>query len=158
MIRVLQLEPDEAGRAAAKGTCEVIAEIGPRNSTVNGYKPDETHEAWEWVNGWAGLDFENASVDGTTSRSIFNGLFGAGHNETYSCGQYLHVPIPDERHGGSYRVRARVQPGDLAVIMLIDGTRFKRSVLSVRAIRSGKWRWVYEITANAVLAPKGSVR
>lgn len=83
--------------------------ITPHTVTVLGRTPDPSRSALEYPNGWLGLIWENAWIDGHRSDNQPNGLFGCGRNKGKSCGEYLHVPLPD---GRSFRIRSKNQPGD----------------------------------------------
>ena len=87
------------------------------NSTVNGRRPNRKHSATEWFDGWLDLDWSRAWVDGFAAAKPVEmpadyALFGLGRNDGYSCGEYFHVGVA-EPHGGAYRVRSRVEPGDV---------------------------------------------
>jgi hypothetical protein len=110
--------------------------VGPGNSTVNGRRPNPKHSTIEWCDGWSDLQWGQAWTDGCATKLEGEqeiNIFGAGKNRGFSCGEYIHVPChPD--HGGSYRVRSRIQPGDIAYVKEAWRTRDKLDSLSGRQI------------------------
>lgn len=97
-----------AARAGQKTQTRRV--VKSSNSTVLGRTPNHKRRAYEYLNSWAGLDFSKAFTDGNSAKPPEINLFGLGHNEDFSCGRYLHVPLENDER--SYRVRSRIEPGD----------------------------------------------
>lgn len=113
------------------------------NSTVLGRKANPRHDARHYFDGWKhlGVNDKRTYPDGQPKKNVAYGLFGAGKNKGFSCGEYLHAPVLGDDEGRRYRVRSVIQPGDTLRFGRVVNTIC--TAVRVRKIKE-KWHWVYE--------------
>lgn len=115
------------------------------NSTVLGRAANAEHDARAWCDGWINLGINDPRTYSDGMPYKIKGMpnpFGHGRNGTLSCGEYLHCPVVDDgEENRFYRVRSRIEPGDV----LHFGKIVKTTCTSVGARKmDGIWHWVYE--------------
>lgn len=117
--------------------------VAASNSTVLGRKANPDHDARAWCDGWINLGVNDPRTYPDGMGHKITGLlnpFGHGRNGTLSCGEYLHCPVLNNDDGCWYRVRSRINPGDV----LRFGKTIKTVCTEVLARKQNDvWNWVY---------------